>query len=311
MSPRRGAEREPLRLPSVRTEVRHAASVEWRATAGIWSSAWWGADRSLNQAWQTSLQQAIEALQTLHTDASLAAQWRVLPAKEGAAPAAAPAGDTCDEGVVPPAGSAPPADAAPGAPSEHEPVSLAVLRRHLGGMDVYRATWEHACDAHAVPIAGIEAVLQSAAHLPAWMPVVEGAETMEVLGPCAAVVQARFKLGWPTSPRDAIMLTYLVAERDAVVFVATSVPRTPDAPSYLRPAPPYVRAHVHLAAVVAHRVAPDRLALASYWAWDLHGSLLSMRSNAMLAYLPRQLPSLVAYTARDGRCLPQIGRAHV
>ena len=90
MSPRRGAEREPLRLPSVRTEVRHAASVEWRATAGIWSSAWWGADRSLKQAWQTSLQQAIEALQTLHTDASLAAQWRVLPAKEGAAPAAAP-----------------------------------------------------------------------------------------------------------------------------------------------------------------------------------------------------------------------------
>ncbi|KAI3618564.1 hypothetical protein CBS9595_002927 [Malassezia furfur] len=257
----------------------------------------------LKQAWQTSLQQAIEALQTLHTDASLAAQWRLLPAKDGAAAAAAAAGDTSDDGIVPSAGAAAP-DAAPGAPSEQEPVTLAVLRRHLGGADVYRATWEHACDARAVPIAGIEAVLQSAAHLPAWMPVVEGAEAMEVLGPCAAVVQARFKLGWPTSPRDAILLTYLVAERDAVVFVATSVPRTAEAPSYLRPAPPYVRAHVHLAAVVAHRVAPDRVALASYWAWDLHGTLLGMRSNAMLAYLPRPLPSLVAYTAREGRWLP-------
>ncbi|WFC97004.1 hypothetical protein MBRA1_003670 [Malassezia brasiliensis] len=257
---------------------------------------------SLKQAWQTSLQQAIEALQTLHTDASLAAQWRLLPAKDGAAAAAAAAGDAGDDGAVPPAGAAP--DAAAGAPSEQEPVSLAVLRRHLSGADVYRATWEHACDARAVPITGIEAVLQSAVHLPAWMPVVEGAEVLEVLGPCAAVVQARFKLGWPTSPRDAILLTYLVAERDAVVFVATSVPRTAEAPSYLRPAPPYVRAAVHLAAVVAHRVAPDRLALASYWAWDLHGTLLGMRSNAMLAYLPRQLPSLVAYTAREGRWLP-------
>ncbi|WFD04302.1 hypothetical protein MOBT1_003009 [Malassezia obtusa] len=245
------------------------------------------ADRSLKQQWQASLEQAIAELGALHTDAALAAQWRALPVRD--AKSSAPAGEAPADDV--PTGDAPGVD---------EPVSIAVLRRRRGRMDVYRATWEQACDDPAASIARVHAVLQSAARMPAWLPVVEGADVLEVLAPGTAVVHARFRLGWPTSPRDAILLTYAGAERDAAVYVATSVPRTPDAPSFLRPSPPYVRAHVHLSATVVRRVAPGRLAFAAYWSWDLHGALLGIRSNAMVAFFPRQLPSLWAYAAREG-----------
>lgn len=46
------------------------------------------------------------------------------------------------------------------------------------------------------------------------------------------------------SPRDAVMISRTFSDTNTVIDVSTSLPRSPDEPSYLRPSPPYVRSHV-------------------------------------------------------------------
>lgn len=227
----------------------------------------------------------------------MAKQWRAMPTNRESGRAAPPQ-DAGDVSVSSALNDVPAPTQTPTPHGGDDPVAFAVMRKRLGGTDVYRASWEHACR-EALPMEAFEAVLQNAQRTPHWLPVVEGADVIEVLGPHTQVQKTRFRLGWPTSARDAILLTYIAADSDALVYVATSVPRTHDAPSYLRPAPPYVRAHVHLSALFVRRTSPTRLALTAYWSWDLHGALLGIRSNAMVAYFPRMLPSLVAYVEQE------------
>lgn len=47
------------------------------------------------------------------------------------------------------------------------------------------------------------------------------------------------------SPRDAITISRTLNDGATLLDVTTSLPRSPDEPPYLRPAPPYVRSHVH------------------------------------------------------------------
>lgn len=58
------------------------------------------------------------------------------------------------------------------------------------------------------------------------------------------ITKTNFTLGWPASPRDAVMISRTRLASDAVVDVSTSLPRSTDEPAYLRPSPPYVRSSV-------------------------------------------------------------------
>lgn len=46
------------------------------------------------------------------------------------------------------------------------------------------------------------------------------------------------------SPRDAVTISRSFNDASTVIDISTSLPRSPDEPSYLRPAPPYVRSNV-------------------------------------------------------------------
>ena len=50
------------------------------------------------------------------------------------------------------------------------------------------------------------------------------------------------------SPRDTITISQTSSDAETVINIATSLPRSADEPAYLRPSPPYVRAHVSLLA---------------------------------------------------------------
>lgn len=58
------------------------------------------------------------------------------------------------------------------------------------------------------------------------------------------ITKTNFTLGWPASPRDAVMISRTRLASDAVVDISTSLPRSTDEPAYLRPSPPYVRSSV-------------------------------------------------------------------
>ena len=47
-----------------------------------------------------------------------------------------------------------------------------------------------------------------------------------------------------SSPRDAVMISRTFTDANAIIDISTSLPRSPDEPTYLRPSPPYVRSHV-------------------------------------------------------------------
>lgn len=180
-------------------------------------------------------------------------------------------------------------------PTPRRPDQVSILRRGLNGVDVYRVSH----DAPKFNLGQLDAVLRSPELLPRWLSIAESAEMLEVLGPTSSTVKARFRLGWPASPRDAILLTHTMANDDTVVFVASSVPWSRDAPSYLRPAPPYVRTQVHLLSVIAQLDGP-RVTLTAYLSWNPKLSWLAQRSSSINASMSVALQNLASYVTESG-----------
>ncbi len=149
---------------------------------------------------------------------------------------------------------------------------------------------------------------------------VEGASVLDVLDANTRINSTRYRLGWPArcvlsvfstncseahrseriSPRDAITISKTFCDGQNLVLVSTSLPRSPNEPAYLRPAPPYVRANIGILAwhiqtipttILSGDVTPgasrDILRITCFWQWDPKGSWL------MGASLPSQLPSML------------------
>ncbi|WFD31089.1 hypothetical protein MSPP1_002122 [Malassezia sp. CBS 17886] len=255
----------------------------------------------LKTRWRQALQDAEELVLDLHANTD--APWRPVPTGKDAGGGAARVGMApapLREPGAPSTGSASPDGAAPG------DVAVSVLRRHTHGTDVYRVQWEGPADGSA-PTA-FRAVLQTPEMLPQWVPIADASENLEVLGPGTWIDKTRFRLGWPTSARDAITLAQVHTDASGTLYTATSVPRTANAPAFLHPAPPYVRSHVHVFAVYAHASHDDpaKLAVTVYWAWDMRGTLLGMRANAIAAQLPRMVAGLVACVQTHASELPYV-----
>lgn len=151
---------------------------------------------------------------------------------------------------------------------------------------------------------------------------VEDAEVIEVLDSQTRISKTNFRLGWPASPRDSITISRTISDGSSTLIdISTSLPRSPDAPAYLRPAPPYVRSHLHLFAwciqfprdndsshnhnstttttssttltpfpskeATSTSSRQKTLKITAFWSWDLKGSWLGMPS------LPQQLPIII------------------
>ncbi|WFD35789.1 hypothetical protein MCUN1_002651 [Malassezia cuniculi] len=239
--------------------------------------------------WHTELNKAVDTLWDLHSRPFPGA-WKQL----AKAPGRPGPGDDVEPANPEPAA----ADADDVVRTSKNADQVSVLRRGLGGVDVFRVDHE----AQQIDLTQLHTILRTPELLPRWLPITEGAEVVEVLGPTTNTIKARFRLGWPASPRDAILLTHTMADSDTVVFVATSMPWSRDAPSYLRPAPPYVRTQVGLFSVIAQVDGP-RVLLTSYWSWNPKLSWLASRSGSINAPMSEALQNLMAYVHERGSCI--------
>ncbi|KZV72190.1 hypothetical protein PENSPDRAFT_604644 [Peniophora sp. CONT] len=137
-----------------------------------------------------------------------------------------------------------------------------------------------------------------------WDPAVESAQLVEMFDPSTRVAKTMFTLGWPASPRDAVTISRTFNDANTVIEISTSLPRSPDEPTYLRPNPPYVRSHVklfgwciqHISSTGAgddgasmRTAVPSRLRITCFWQHDLR-ALFNFGSNASMA---QQLASMV------------------
>ncbi|VDB84982.1 unnamed protein product [Peniophora sp. CBMAI 1063] len=137
-----------------------------------------------------------------------------------------------------------------------------------------------------------------------WDPAVESAQLVEMFDPSTRVAKTMFTLGWPASPRDAVTISRTFNDANTVIDISTSLPRSPDEPTYLRPNPPYVRSHVKLFGWCIQHISPNgtgdetasmrtavpsRLRITCFWQHDLR-AMFNFGSNASMA---QQLASMV------------------
>ncbi|KAH8110790.1 hypothetical protein DFH11DRAFT_1800762 [Phellopilus nigrolimitatus] len=150
---------------------------------------------------------------------------------------------------------------------------VAVHRKATGRGDVHRVALDVPVPTGAGDLDAWRAVLGTPELRAEWDPAVEAARVLEMHDPATRIVQTRFTLGWPASPRDAVMISRTFCDATTLIDVSTSLPRSPDEPAYLRPAPPYVRSHVDLFAWCIQVVAPEtrskRIRITCFWQHDL------------------------------------------
>ncbi len=205
------------------------------------------------------------------------------------------------------------------------PDHVAVHRKSVKGPDIYRAVSEIAYEGSA-DLTALRAVLQTSETRPSWDRLVQSAELVEQLDPITRINKVHYRLGWPASPRDAIVINRTLADESTLIDISTSLPRSPDAPSYLRPAPPCVRSHVHLMAWCVQVLPPDasssssskqaaasvssalrfsqRIKVTVFWSWDLKGAWMGMPTGGLGMHLPELIKGLLNYVRDSSDKIP-------
>ena len=141
---------------------------------------------------------------------------------------------------------------------------------------------------------------------PLWDDMVEDSEVVEELNAATRISRTIFRLGWPASHRDAITISRTMMDGETLLDVSTSLPRSADAPAYLRPAPPYVRSHLNLFAWCIQRTDDSALKVTVFWSWDLKGAWLGMPAGGLGAQLPNLVSSLVSHVGRNASRVPYL-----
>ncbi|WVQ79038.1 hypothetical protein IAT38_001130 [Cryptococcus sp. DSM 104549] len=176
-----------------------------------------------------------------------------------------------------------------------EASDVVVHRRSGKAGEVYRAVVEVECGSD-VSVDTFRGCLVTPETRPMWDRMVEEATTLDLLDAHTRVTKTNYRLGWPSSPRDAVMISKTLVDQHTLVDITTSLPRSRHEPAYLRPAPPYVRAHVALQAWCIQLPSSSqslesppegKARITCFWSWNPKGAW------AVGGGVPQHLPSLV------------------
>ncbi|KAI0676143.1 hypothetical protein C8Q78DRAFT_371333 [Trametes maxima] len=129
-------------------------------------------------------------------------------------------------------------------------------RATKSGDSVYRAVLEVPIGDEPVSLEKWKSVLVTPELRKEWDPAVEGAQLLEMFDQATRISKVNFRLGWPSNPRDAVTISRTFNDASTLIDISTSLPRSPDEPTYLRPSPPYVRSDVTLFAWCIQRIQP-------------------------------------------------------
>ncbi|WWD08843.1 hypothetical protein V865_006957 [Kwoniella europaea PYCC6329] len=171
-----------------------------------------------------------------------------------------------------------------------------IHRRNGKSGEVYRAVVEVDCGSD-VSIDTFRGCIVTPETRPMWDRMVEEAVTLDLLDAHTRVTKTNYRLGWPSSPRDAVTISKTLVDQYTLVDITTSLPRSKHEPAYLRPAPPHVRAHVALLAWCIQLPSPSpsstdslpdgKARITCFWSWNPKGAW------AVGGGVPQHLPSLV------------------
>ncbi|KAI9067930.1 hypothetical protein FKP32DRAFT_1588126 [Trametes sanguinea] len=125
------------------------------------------------------------------------------------------------------------------------------------GESVYRAVLEVPLGDDTASLEMWKSVLVTPELRKEWDPAVEGAQLLEMFDQATRISKVNFRLGWPANPRDAVTISRTFNDATTLIDISTSLPRSPDEPTYLRPSPPYVRSDVALFAWCIQRIQPQ------------------------------------------------------
>ncbi|RPD57231.1 hypothetical protein L226DRAFT_536615 [Lentinus tigrinus ALCF2SS1-7] len=119
-------------------------------------------------------------------------------------------------------------------------------RANKSGENIYRAVMEVPIGDEPVSLGAWKSVLVTPELRKEWDPAVESAQLLEMFDQATRISKVNFTLGWPANPRDAVTISRTFNDATTLIDISTSLPRSPDEPTYLRPSPPYVRSDVAL-----------------------------------------------------------------
>ncbi|CAG8666702.1 9378_t:CDS:2, partial [Acaulospora colombiana] len=153
-----------------------------------------------------------------------------------------------------------------------------------------------------------KAVLTTPEMRQEWDPGVESSQLIELFDVDVRITKTYFTLGWPANPRDAITISRTISDGSTLLDVATSLPRSPDEPPYLRPTPPYVRSQVHLFAWVIQQVpgpSGPKIRLTYFWQHDLK-AVWSMGMPSRAHHLVSLMIGAVKTVTKFGNSIPML-----
>ncbi|KAJ8472575.1 hypothetical protein ONZ51_g8423 [Trametes cubensis] len=130
-------------------------------------------------------------------------------------------------------------------------------RSTKSGESVYRAVLEVPVGDEPLSLEMWKSVLVTPELRKEWDPAVEAAQLLEMYDQATRISKVNFRLGWPANPRDAVTISRTFNDATTLIDISTSLPRSPDEPTYLRPSPPYVRSDVALFAWCIQRIQPQ------------------------------------------------------
>ncbi|KAL5513369.1 hypothetical protein ACEPAH_3768 [Sanghuangporus vaninii] len=150
---------------------------------------------------------------------------------------------------------------------------VSVYRKTTKTGDVYRIILDVPAGEESNDLEAWRATIVTPELRQEWDPAVESAQVLEMCDPSTRIIKTNFTLGWPANPRDAVLISRTFHDTSTLVDISTSLPRSPDEPSYLRPSPPHVRSHVSLFALCIQLLSPEgrakRVRVTCFWQHDL------------------------------------------
>ncbi|KAG8950021.1 hypothetical protein FRC04_008100 [Tulasnella sp. 424] len=262
----------------------------------------------LHESWLAALKHAQDRFRSLLSSNTATDNWKRVPVPSASGDNATGSGAAGANGLV---------AASSTAKGKHRPrVSDVVMhRRTVKGDDVVRVVLEIPADDGLASLDAWKAVLATPELRKEWDPTVEASSIVETcFDPDTRISKTDFTLGWPANPRDAITISRTFADATTLIDISTSLPRSPDEPGYLRPAPPFVRSHVHLFAWCIQIIAPPsesssrapstpKIRITCFWQHDLKAI---WGTNNLAQNLPAVVVGLVRSVRKRGSRTPTL-----
>ncbi|KAK0466749.1 uncharacterized protein EV420DRAFT_1505146 [Desarmillaria tabescens] len=191
------------------------------------------------------------------------------------------------------------------------------------GDDIYRLILEVPTTEESVSLEPWKTVLSIPELRKEWDPAVVDSHMVEMFDHTARISKTNFTLGWPANPRDAVTISRSFHDATTFIDVSTSLPRSPDEPVYLRPAPPYVRSNVTLFAWCIQHIQPSlpandsdlvrrrpslvgRIRVTCFWQHDLRAVWSIGSTSGIVQQLSTMILGLYKTVLKRGMRIPKL-----